>query len=68
MPDMRARMMVVPDDGSDGVFWRAGERWLREDGIERRLLDITPEGEALYMRIMTPTEEAAKLASLEGVH
>lgn len=37
---------IVPDDGLDGIFWRDGQRWLREHGIEYRLIDLAPNLEA----------------------
>ena len=37
---------IVPDDGLDGVFWRDGQRYLREHGLEYRLIDLAPNLEA----------------------
>jgi len=70
MSNMRVRQIVVPDDGSDGVFWRAGERWLREHGREYRLLDLAPHLEAKSaMELLLASAEIAqnrtRLASLD---
>ena len=43
MNDCRFVTICVPDDGiSDGFYWHNGERYLRENGKEYRLLDIAP--------------------------
>ena len=36
MADYRIISRIVPDDHTDGFFWREGERWLRENGKEVR--------------------------------
>ena len=48
MPDMRVIHLVVEDDGSDGIFWRNGERFLRERGVEKRLKNLTPHLETKF--------------------
>lgn len=53
MNDFRVVSRVEPDDRSDGVFWRDGERWLRERGREQRMRDIAPQAEALYLAALT---------------
>ncbi len=39
----------VPEAEYDGIFWRDGERWLRERGIEYRLLDLAPNLERAWL-------------------
>jgi hypothetical protein len=65
--DVRVRHTVVPDDGSDGVFWRAGERWLRDKGKEYRLLDLAPhlEQQAVMDRLIGENADAACQRSKE---
>lgn len=36
------RPEVIPDHGEDGHFWRDGERWHREAGIEHRTANPRP--------------------------
>ena len=59
----------MPDDGSDGVFWRAGERWIRVKGEVFRMQDRWGELEdmALMNILVMPGDKleiAAHAASL----
>lgn len=58
--DLRIETHVMRDDGRDGIFWRNGERWLRENGKEARLLDIAPANEAMHMMELEGIELTAK--------
>jgi hypothetical protein len=65
--DLRIKrtVTIVPDDGSDGFFWRNGERWLRERGKESRILDLAPYLEARALMDLLPEEEEARTKSKE---
>lgn len=39
---------IIPDDGEDGMFFRGGERWLRDNGKEYRLMDLAPNLETWW--------------------
>ncbi len=64
MADYRIYSYVSPDDGTDGFFWRKGEKWLREHGKEVRLLDIAPNLEAEAMLNLPHNENVARTRSL----
>lgn len=40
MADIRVRCSAVPDDGSNGVFWRDGMRYLRDKGEEQLIASL----------------------------
>jgi hypothetical protein len=71
MSDYRIVYDVIEDDGSDGTFWRNGERVLREHGVEKKMLDLSPALEGrlmveldLYPK-MIPAMQVAKKKSLD---
>ena len=74
MPDVRIVWSIVSDDGSDGVFWRNGERWTRENGQEQRIKDLSPHLEEQFEKEQLSLEDLgmqtinrkAQLKSLEG--
>jgi len=41
---------IIPDDGSDGIFWRNGKRYLREKGKEIPLIELAPHLEDQAMK------------------
>ena len=49
MSDVMIKCSVVPDDGSDGYFWRDGERWLRTSDGEEPVKNYAPNLEARFM-------------------
>jgi hypothetical protein len=58
---------IIKDDGRDGIFFRNGERWLRERGVENRLLDLAPNLElALISGDMLSVLDKRALAESAG--
>ena len=65
MSDMRVSVMILPDDGRDGLFWRDGVLFIRSSGIETNLKETTEPG--VYEDIMKKATHAhndARRASL----
>jgi hypothetical protein len=59
--------LLISDDGRDGVFWRRGERWMREKGREYRLFDVAPKLEAAAQLALSRLEQKAKELSMEEI-
>lgn len=60
MSDVRIKSEIVADDGSDGFFFRNGDKWLRQDGKEVRLLDLAPVLESLAVANLNPDDIEAR--------